>query len=301
MSEIILGVDIGYGNTKSRNVTVASGVKKLASKPPIDTKTVEYCGNYYSVGGAKFSIQKSKVEDENTLILTMAVIAEEFKKLGITTGSIRLGVGLPLTRMGAEKTGYMDYMLKNRRLNFKYEGRCYSVYLISVDVFPQGYAAVINKLNTFSNSTVVIDIGSWTIDILPLTDGQPDLSRCKSLPLGTITAMNDINESLRQQYGDEADEIILKEVMINGTSNINTDYLRTIQDGLKQYTQDIMDNLRSLKFNLTLTQFVFIGGGATIMKHFLKDRPENLNIIEDVNINAKGYEDIMRHKYKAVG
>ena len=301
MSEIILGVDIGYGNTKSRSVTVASGVKKLASKPPIDTKTVEYYGNYYSVGGAKFSIQKSKVEDENTLILTMAVIAEEFKKLGITTGSIRLGVGLPLTRMGAEKTGYMDYMLKNRRLNFKYEGRSYSVYLISVDVFPQGYAAVVNRLNTFSNSTVVIDIGSWTIDILPLTDGQPDLSRCKSLPLGTITAMNDINESLRQQYGDEADEIILKEVMINGTSNINADYLRTIQDGLKQYTQDIMDNLRSLKFNLTLTQFVFIGGGATIMKHFLEDRPENLNIIEDVNINAKGYEDIMRHKYKAVG
>ena len=301
MSEIILGVDIGYGNTKSRSVTVASGVKKLASKPPIDTKTVEYCGNYYSVGGAKFSIQKSKVEDENTLVLTMAVIAEEFKKLGITTGSIRLGVGLPLTRMGAEKTGYMDYMLKDRRLNFKYEGKCYSVYLISVDVFPQGYAAVVNKLNTFSNSTVVIDIGSWTIDILPLTDGQPDLSRCKSLPLGTITAMNDINESLRQQYGDEADEIILKEVMINGTSNINADYLRTIQEGLKQYTQDIMDNLRSLKFNLTLTQFVFIGGGATIMKHFLKDRPENLYIIEDVNINAKGYEDIMRHKYKAVG
>lgn len=301
MSEIILGVDIGYGNTKSRSVTVASGVKKLASKPPIDTKTVEYCGNYYSVGGAKFSIQKSKVEDENTLVLTMAVIAEEFKKLGITTGSIRLGVGLPLTRMGAEKTGYMDYMLKDRRLNFKYEGKCYSVYLISVDVFPQGYAAVVNKLNTFSNSTVVIDIGSWTIDILPLTDGQPDLSRCKSLPIGTITAMNDINESLRQQYGDEADEIILKEVMINGTSNINADYLRTIQEGLKQYTQDIMDNLRSLKFNLTLTQFVFIGGGATIMKHFLKDRPENLYIIEDVNINAKGYEDIMRHKYKAVG
>lgn len=301
MSEIILGVDIGFGNTKSRSVTVASGVKKLASKPPIDTKTVEYCGNYYSVGGAKFSIQKSKVEDENTLVLTMAVIAEEFKKLSITTGSIRLGVGLPLTRMGAEKTGYMDYMLKDRRLNFKYEGKCYSVYLISVDVFPQGYAAVVNKLNTFSNSTVVIDIGSWTIDILPLTDGQPDLSRCKSLPLGTITAMNDINESLRQQYGDEADEIILKEVMINGTSNINADYLRTIQEGLQQYTQDIMDNLRSLKFNLTLTQFVFIGGGATIIKHFLKDRPENLYIIEDVNINAKGYEDIMRHKYKAVG
>lgn len=298
MSEIIIGVDIGYGNTKGSKTLIQSGVKKLASKPPIDTKTVEYNGEYYAVGGSKLDIQKSKTENENTLILTMATIAEELKKIGRTSADIRLGVGLPLTRMGAEKQDYLDYMLRSRRLNFKYEGKSYSVYIVSVDVFPQGYAGVVSKLNTFGTSAVVVDIGSWTIDILPLTEGQPDLARCKSLPMGTITAMNDINEALRQKFGEEADEAFIKEVMINGESNINRDYLRVIQEGLYNYVKDIMNNLRSLKFNSTLTQFVFIGGGATIIKNFLKEQESNITIVDDVFINAKGYEEIMRHKYK---
>ena len=298
MSEMIMGVDIGYGNTKGRQTLIQSGVKKLASKPPIDTKTVEYNGEYYAVGGSKLDIQKSKTENENTLILTMATIAEELKKVGKTSADIRLGVGLPLTRMGAEKQDYLDYMLRSRRLNFKYEGKSYSVYLLSVDVFPQGYAGVVSKLNTFGTSAVVVDIGSWTIDILPLTEGQPDLARCKSLPMGTITAMNDINEALRQKFGEEADEAFIKEVMINGESNINRDYLRVIQEGLYSYVEDIMNNLRSLKFNSTLTQFVFIGGGASIIKNFLQEHEANITVVDDVFINAKGYEEILRHKYK---
>ena len=298
MNEIIMGIDIGYGNTKGSRTLIQSGVKKLVSKPPIDTKPVEYNGEYYAVGGSKLDIQKSKTENENTLILTMATIAEELKKIGRTSADIRLGVGLPLTRMGAEKQDYLDYMLKSRRLNFRYEGRRYNIYIVSVDVFPQGYAGVISKLNTFGTSAVVVDIGSWTIDILPLIEGQPDLARCKSLPMGTITATNDINEALRQKFGEEAEEVFIKEVMIKGSSNINKEYLRVIQEGLYNYVGDIMNNLRSLKFNSILTQFVFIGGGATIIKNFLRTQEENITIINDIFINAKGYEEILRHKYK---
>ena len=301
MNEIqIIGVDNGYGNTKGSNSCIQSGVKKLPMKPPIDTHTVEYNGEYYAIGGQKMSIQKSKTENEDTLISTLAIIGEEFKKKGIYTADIRLAVGLPLTRMGAEKNDFANYMLRNRRLNFKYEGKPYTVYILSVDVFPQGYAAVVDRLNTFGTSTVVIDVGSWTIDILPITEGQPDISRCKSLPLGTITAMNDINENLRQKFNGEAEEAIIKEVMINGTSNINKEYLQVIQDGLYNYVEGIMDNLRSLKFNSVLTEFIFIGGGSSVIKHFCKEIKTNMTMIEDVNINAKGYEDILRHKYKVV-
>ena len=126
------------------------------------------------------------------------------------------------------------------------------------------------------------------------------MAKCKSLSLGTITAMQDINEALRQRFGEEADEAIIKEVMINGTSNINQEYLQIIQSGLIGYVEDIMNQLRSLKFNMVLTNIIFIGGGASIIKHFSKELGSNTTIIEDVNINAKGYKDIMRHKYKAV-
>ena len=59
-----------------------------------------------------------------------------------------------------------------------------------------------------------------------------------------------------------------------------------------------MNSLRSLKFNSKLSQFVFIGGGSTIVDNFKGDTDSNIMIIDDVNINAKGYEDIMRYKYK---
>ena len=113
--------------------------------------------------------------------------------------------------------------------------------------------------------------------------------------------MNEINEALRQKFGEEADEAIIKDVMIHKTSNINNEYLQVIQTGLYSYVEDIMNNLRSLKFNSSLTEFVFIGGGASIIKNFSKEIGSNTTIIEDVHINARGYEDILKHKYKVVG
>ena len=140
MDAIFVGVDYGNGNTKGdTGFVMPSGVKMLATKPPIETKTLSWNGQHFAVGAPKMEIQKSKLDNEDMLISTMATIGEKFKNLGITSGEIRLGVGLPLTMMGKEKRDCHDYYMKNRKLNFRYEGVNYSVYIISVDVFPQGY------------------------------------------------------------------------------------------------------------------------------------------------------------------
>ena len=297
MASFILGVDVGYGNTKTAHNCFSSVVKKLPGKPPINTRVIETPEGFYAIGNGKMSIQKTKTEDENMRVLTMAGIAEELKKVDTTVADVYLGVGVPLTRMGAEKQSFLDYYNKNRRLIFKYEDVQYSVTLLSVDVFPQGYAGVVSFMRDFHKSALVIDIGSWTVDILPLTEFIPDQTRCKSLPLGTITCMNDINEALRQNLGQDADETTIKEVMIYGTSDIPEDYLSIIKNGLRAYASNLMDQIRALNFNSDLTQFIFIGGGATIMKHFLSEEDrKNALFFDDVHINAKGYEDLIRHK-----
>ena len=297
MAQFIIGVDVGYGNTKTAHNCFSSGVKKLPGKPPLSTRVVETTEGYYAISNGKVSIQKSKTEDESMRVLTMAAIAEELKKSKTTIADVHLGVGVPLTRMGAEKEDFINYYNKNRRLIFKYEDVQYSVTLLSVNVFPQGYAGVVSFMKDFRKSALVIDIGSWTVDILPLTEFIPDQTRVKSLPLGTITCMNEINEALRQNFGSDADESTIKEVMINGTSDIPSDYLSIIKTGLTAYTANLMDQIRALNFNPDLTQFVFIGGGATIIKHFLPDdEKKNILILEDVSINAKGYEELIRHK-----
>ena len=177
MAAYVIGVDVGYGNTKTAHTCFSSGVKKLPGKPPLATRVIETTDGFYAIGNGKVSVQKSKTEDESMRVLTMAAIAEELKKNGVTVADVYLGVGVPLTRMGAEKKSFMDYYLKNRRLIYKYEDVQYSVTLLSVDVFPQGYAGVVSFMKDFHKSALVIDIGSWTVDILPINEFVPDQTR----------------------------------------------------------------------------------------------------------------------------
>jgi len=63
-----------------------------------------------------------------------------------------------------------------------------------------------------------------------------------------------------------------------------------------------MGNLRALKFNLDTTRIVFIGGGATIIKHYLNaQKYEMATVIDDVHINATGYEKLMRRQFQTGG
>ena len=302
MSELIIGVDIGYGNTKTAHSCMGSGVSKLVSKPPISTRVIEWNGGYYSVGGQKMTIQQSKVQDENTLVLTLAAIAEEMKRVNTTSACVHLGVGVPLTRMGMEKDEMQAYYMRNRHYTFRYEEKTYSIVLNSVSVFPQGYAGIAHMLGELPKSSLIIDIGSWTVDLLPIIEKCPVLEKCKSLNMGTIPAMNDINEDLRQSVGGEADVITLIEVMSNGKSEISPKYLECIRNGIHRYLDGLMDQIRAFGFNPDITKFVFVGGGASIVKNFLDlDNYPRALVIDDVNINAKGYEQLLRRKFQGGG
>ncbi|MEE1516334.1 MAG: ParM/StbA family protein [Lachnospiraceae bacterium] len=303
MSQLFIGVDVGYGNTKTANTVFSSGVRKHSTKPPINSMVVETNGGFYSVNHAKSTIQESKTSNEDMLVLTYAAIAEEMKREGITKADIHLGVGVPLTRMGAEKEDMIAYYKKNCSPVFKYEDVTYSIHFLSVNVYPQGYAAVASFLSSLGKLALVVDIGSWTIDILPIREGRPDLSKCTSLSLGTITCMHKINEELRATFNNEVDEVLIKDVMINGTSkDLPAKYVEVIQKYLIAYVDEIMGNLRALKFNLDTTRIVFIGGGATIIKHFLNaQKYEMATVLADVHINAKGYEKLMRRQIQNGG
>lgn len=82
MAAYVIGVDVGYGNTKTAHTCFSSGVKKLPGKPPLATRVIETTDGFYAIGNGKVSVQKSKTEDESMRVLTMAAIAEELKKNG---------------------------------------------------------------------------------------------------------------------------------------------------------------------------------------------------------------------------
>ena len=67
MSELIIGVDVGFGNTKTSHKVFSSGVIKHSTKPPISSMVVETNEGFYSVGNPKITIQESKMNNEDKI------------------------------------------------------------------------------------------------------------------------------------------------------------------------------------------------------------------------------------------
>ena len=103
--------------------------------------------------------------------------------------NVFLSVGLPLTRFGAEKQGFIKYLSGKKEAAFRYEREKYSIRIIRVSVFPQCYAAVADRIRSFPERAVIVDIGSWTVDIMPIYQCYPEEPECITIQQGLIRCM----------------------------------------------------------------------------------------------------------------
>ena len=72
------------------------------------------------------------------------------------------------------------------------------------------YAAVSDKLRFFDNKVLVVDIGSWTVDIMPIINSNPDESICVTKPAGIITCIQQINKECVRQLNAEVPATLSK-------------------------------------------------------------------------------------------
>ncbi|MBQ4060375.1 MAG: hypothetical protein IJD40_15810 [Lachnospiraceae bacterium] len=82
----------------------------------------------------------------------------------------------------------------------KYEKRQYQVTIERISVYPQCYGAVADRLYLFPQKQLVVDIGSWTVDIMPIINRSPDESVCNTQPHGIITCIKEINKECVKQH-----------------------------------------------------------------------------------------------------
>ena len=290
----IIGIDHGWSNMKTISSIFTSGVKEITTEPALFDNVVEFEGKYFKVGGKRLEVKDTKVTDENYYILTLASIGRELNRRGLRRANLFLSVGLPLTRFGAEKKDFIDYLMKKKEINFKFENIKYSVCIERVSVFPQCYAAVADRLGSFRREVLVVDIGSWTVDIMPISNQKPDIEQCVTIPQGLITCMRAINEQCVRQLGGQVTESDIQEVMMYGRSDITSKYLEIIQEGITEFARSIYFTLKEYGYNLETIPIVFVGGGAVVMKLFGNIQQGNIRYIEDVKANAKGYEYLAR-------
>ena len=164
----VIGIDHGWSMMKTISQVFVTGVKEITTTPALFGDVLEYEGKFYKVGTVRQEVKDTKVEDDSFYLLTLAAVAKELKRRGLAEAKVFLAVGLPLTRFGAEKNDFIKYLTKNKRVSFKYENEPYYIEIDDVAVFPQCYAAVVDKIPTMAKKTLIVDIGSWTIDIMPV-------------------------------------------------------------------------------------------------------------------------------------
>lgn len=286
----VIGIDHGWSNMKTVSQVFTTGAKEIATEPAFFDNVVEWGGVYYKVGGKRMEVRDTKVENDNFYILTLAAVAKELNRRGIRNSNVLLAVGLPLTRFGAEKQDFIKYLAREKEVSFQYEKEKYRIRIARVSVFPQCYAAVADRIRTLPERAVIVDIGSWTVDIMPVYQYYPDEPECITIPQGLIRCMREINEECVRRIGQELDENIMQGIMAGEKGRIPEQYMEIIDGCLRRFTEKIYSTLKEHGYNLDVTPVVFVGGGATVMKLFGSHRSPNIQYIEDIRANAKGYE-----------
>ena len=90
--------------------------------------------------------------------------------------------------------------------------------------------------------------------------------------------------------GSEVSEMEIEEVMRGKASDLPVKYLNIIKEGLKDFTQKVYYTIKECGYNLETTRIVFVGGGAVVMRLYGNFLSKNIEYIEDIQANAKGYE-----------
>lgn len=309
----VIGVDVGNGYTKTVNVDFVSSVKRWGDvTPALNDKLVEYEGKSYTVGGDRTKTKTDQKKDEICLILALASIAEEIRARKLPHKCrILLSEGLPLERC-TEQNKEIDkkYYKSGEIIDFKYEGEPYQIEVVDVLVNPQLVAAIIDMLinQAIPKNCILVDIGSWTCEVLPIENYQIMASKAQSFNTGVIECMLKCNEAIRRRTGKEVPEYLIQQVILGETPDLPDKYVNLCVTELKSYVQTLSDMFEENKYNTEFIPVVFCGGGTAIVKNFGKDIfPLAKYILDDrgekpnIRINAIGYEKIGKDYLKKMG
>ena len=110
-----------------------------------------------------------------------------------------------------------------------------------------------DKIPTMAKKTLIVDIGSWTIDIMPVINKSPDESKCVTIPKGLITCMRSINEQCVRQLNGEVDESEIQNIMRYGRSDIDDEYFAIIKAEIEDFVDKVYNSIREFGYNLKTT------------------------------------------------
>ena len=296
--KIVIGIDHGYGNMKTRHAVFKSGVKGFDTEPAIASNVLEYGGKYYVIGEHHKVFIANKDEDDDYYILTLAAIAKELDVRQITEADVILAVGLPLHWMKNQMKDFSNYLLRDEYVDFRFCGKNYKIRICDVAVFPQGYAGIVAHLSEYRGVNMLADIGNGTMNTLVITNGRAVSDKMYTDKLGVHQCVTEILNEVQAECGKVPDESLIEEFLRTGYAETSDRILKVMENEAEKYTQKIFGKLSEYEYDPELVKLHIIGGGGCLIRNFGKYDAASVEIISDICTTAKGYEDLYISKWK---
>ena len=292
----IIGIDHGYGNMKTANCCFQTGVTVYDKEPIFKDNLLVWNNKYYLIGAEHKEFSADKTLDEDYYVLTLAAIARELNIAKIYSADVLIAAGLPLTWVSEQREEFKRYLLKHETVDFNFKGKDYHIRIVGADVYPQGFATIVNHLSDFSGVNMLCDIGNGTMNIMFVNDKKPNPHRCFTEKFGTHQCMLHIRENLMRIHHAEPPEEMITRVLRFGAADIDGDYLKTVTNTAKEYVADIFRRLREHGYDSKLMKLYIVGGGGCMIRNFAEYDESRITVNDDICATAKGYERMLEMK-----
>ena len=307
---MIISVDHGNKSIKTPHAIFTSGLVMSDGLQGFKTDYIGWNGKYYSLTERRISYLRDKTEDDRFFILTLFAIAKEleYRKVSETLDpiDITLLVGLPPAHYEQLHSRFEQYFLRRREaIDFEYNGKYYSVRINKVLSYPQAFAAAVTQYSTLKAHSVayIIDIGGFTIDVLKLRFGRPDLEVVESFEKGVITLYNSIASKCNSQYARILEECEIDEVIRNQPTVLPGEVQQLIRIMTSDFLAEFYNFLRERGIDVSTSKCVFAGGGSLLLRSMIErgNKVAFPIFIEDIHANAIGYEVLYQSEVAANG
>lgn len=295
---IIIGVDHGYGNMKTAHKVFRTGVECMDEEPIVSKNFVKYKDKFYVIGESHLVYQGNKTDSEDFYILTLAALAEELKFRGLHEANVILAVGLPLAWMKSQGANFKRYLIKEQELHFEFRKERYHVHLCGVEIFRQGFAAVVN-LGAMLGMNMLADIGNGTMNVMQILDNKPLEKSLVTDKFGVGICMKEIQKELSKENGEDVPEMLIELMLQNGLQGRTDSTAKKVEHIATRYTENIRRRLVDYGYKEELVHLYVIGGGGCLIRNYsdLAEK-EGVTFITDICANAKGYETLAEKKLR---
>ena len=207
---------------------------------------------------------------------------------------VQMPIGLPPKHLQNSMINMKRFPGTGEMLQFTYKQKDYHVTITDVMAFPQDYAAIMlqhREIRTYPK-VVGVDIGGFTTDYLMFRSGIEDMEICDSMETGIISLYNRITARMRADYDVLLEEADIDSIIQGRKGFYEENVVRAVLQEAKSYVTDLVASLRERGIDLKSTLFIFLGGGAILLKELIESSGivSHAQFIEDIHANAKGYD-----------